>query len=164
MTRYASILLLIAATLLFASCDRSHVTAHITVGEVQGDNAPAADVVVTDLNLTVHDGPQGLVTISVPVTLRLKSSLPTGRPSATPTLILTDDSGTPLCFAPLDDECLPNLIDFLNGPIGAQQQFTFTAVMRHDDFARLGTAVALRLTGFSFTTSPDRALAEPDRV
>lgn len=36
--------------------------------------------------------------------------------------------------------------------------------MRHDDFAALGSAVAMRLTGFSFITSPDRALAEPDRV
>lgn len=163
MYRYASILLTIAVAML-ASCSKSHVAAHITLGEVQGDNAPAVEVVVTDLDLAAHESAQGLVSVTIPVTLRHKASLPTGKPSATPTLILIDAKGTPLCYAVLDDECLPRLIEFLNGPDGSQQQFTFTALMRHDDFAALGSAVAMRLTGFSFITSPDRALAEPDRV
>lgn len=163
MYRYASILLTIAVAML-ASCSKSHVAAHITMGEVQGDNAPAVEVVVADLDLTAHEGAQGLVSVTIPVTLRHKAPLPTGKPSATPTLILVDAKGSPLCYAVIDDECLPRLIEFLNGPDGAQQQFTFTAMMRGDDFSALGSAVVMRLTGFSFITSPDRALAEPDRV
>lgn len=163
MNKYASILLTIVVAML-VSCGRSHVTAHITMSEVQGDNAPAVEIEVTDLDLTEQKSSQGLVSVTIPITLRHKASMPTGKPSATPTLMLVDAKGTPLCYAVLDDECLPRLIEFLNGPNGAQQQFTFTAMMRPDDFAALGSAVAMRLTGFSFITSPDRSLAEPDRV
>ena len=149
---------------MLVACSRSNVTAHIAVAEVQGDNAPAVEAVAADLDLHAAKGPQGLVTVKVPLTLRLKRSMPTGRPSATPTLMLLDGEGQPLCYAQLDDDCRERLVAFLNDAEGGQQQFTFTAVMRRDDFPKLAKAVALRLTGFSFILSPDRALAEPDRV
>lgn len=140
------------------------VTVSLAAVEVQGDNAPAVEA-VTDGGVRlsrVAGAPQGLVAVRVPLTLRLVRSMAAGRASATPTLVLLDASGAPLCFAELDGDCRQPLADFLNGPVGAQQQFAFTALVRPDDWPRLARAVAARLTGFSFTTSPERALARPE--
>lgn len=160
------ILIAVAACALLGGCSHSvgEQPVSLTAVEVQGDNAPAVEA-VTDggMVLTRAAGaPHGLVAVRVPLTLRLVRSITAGRPSATPTLALLDADGKALCFAELDGDCRQALADFLNGPVGAQQQFTFTALVRPADWPALGRAVAARLTGFSFTTSPERALARPD--
>ena len=166
MTRIMKLILIVAMSLLLGGCSHSgsEQTVSLAAVEVQGDNAPAVEA-VTDggVALTRDAGaPHGLVAVRVPLTLRLVRSITAGRASATPTLVLLDAAGTPLCFAELDGDCRQALADFLNGPVGAQQQFTFTALVRSDDWPALSRAVAARLTGFSFTTSPERALARPD--
>ena len=166
MTRIMKLILIVAMSLLLGGCSHSgsEQTVSLAAVEVQGDNAPAVEA-VTDggVALTRDAGaPHGLVAVRVPLTLRLVRSITAGRASATPTLVLLDAAGTPLCFAELDGDCRQALADFLNGPVGAQQQFTFTALVRPDDGPALSRAVAARLTGFSFTTSPERALARPD--
>ncbi len=155
----------VAVCVLLGGCSGGGAqSVSIAAVEVQGDNAPAVEA-VTDggLELTrVGGAPKGLVAVRVPLTLHLVRSITAGQASATPTLVLLDSDGTALCFAELDGDCRQALADFLNGPVGAQQQFTFTALVRPDDWPALGRAVAARLTGFSFTTSPERALARPD--